>query len=64
MSEHIELPVTVIARAWKDPAFKEKLLSDPKGTLTELGYSFPKEAKIKIVEDDEETMTLILPPKP
>lgn len=60
----IELPVTVVARAWKDPVFKEKLLSDPKGTLKALGYSFPDDVQINVVEENEDTLTLIIPPKP
>ena len=31
----------VIAKAWRDPSFKAKLLADPQGTLRQAGVTHP-----------------------
>lgn len=53
----------IIARAWKDPAFKKKLLQDPKGALMEMGMK-TGDAKVKVVEDNNNSITFVLPPTP
>jgi len=41
----------VIARAWRDPEFKDRLLSDPKDVLTQAGLELPPGLEIKVVAD-------------
>lgn len=52
------------AKAWKDPKFRKKLLSDPKGALKEMGVDIPKNIKVRVVEDDKTTVTFVIRPSP
>lgn len=54
----------VIARAWRDPAFKAKLLADPKAVLKEAGVTFAADVTVRVVEDTATHFHLVLPPKP
>jgi hypothetical protein len=35
-------------RAWKDEDFKQKFISDPKGTLAKADMAFPADIKVKV----------------
>ena len=54
----------IIARAWRDPAFKAKLLADPQATLKEAGVAVPAGVKVTVVENTDSHFHLVLPPKP
>lgn len=55
----------LITHAWDDPAFKQKLLSQPKETIEqELGITLPEEIEIFIHEQTPTALHLILPMKP
>ena len=54
----------VIAKAWSDPAFKKKLLSDPKGALSDAGVKVPANVNIHVHEDEPSSLHLVLPRKP
>ncbi len=54
----------VIARAWKDPAFKKKLLQSPREALSEMGIKIPENVKINVIEDKSGTYTFVLPAMP
>ncbi len=54
----------VIAKAWKDPEFKKKLLADPKAAVKEMGIDIPKDVSVKVVEDTPQTLTIVLPKAP
>lgn len=54
----------VIARAWKDPAFKKKLLSNPQAAFSEMGCDLPKNCQVRVIEDTSTTFTFVLPPSP
>jgi hypothetical protein len=55
----------VIAKAWSDAAFKQRLVSDPKAALAELGITgLPAELEIKVVENTPSAVYLVLPPAP
>jgi len=65
LSNAIALQSQVIQRAWKDPDFKQKLLSDPKAAIQEsLGISLPGHLKLKTVEETADEMVLVLPASP
>ena len=50
----------VAARAWVDPEFKAKLLSDPKATLSELGYTLPHDPGLAILENTDEAHHVVV----
>lgn len=59
-----EIRSKIIAKAWKDPAFKKKLTAHPKEALKEMGYNLPEKTNVKIVEDNATSYTFVLPPSP
>ena len=54
----------VVAKAWSDELFKKRLLADPKTVLKEHGIEVPETTTVKVVEDSDTSVTLILPPPP
>ncbi len=54
----------IIAKAWKDPAFKKKLLSDPKTAFAEMGIKIPEKVNVKVLEDTTMAYTFVLPASP
>lgn len=62
--EKLEIWHKAVIKAWKDAAFKEKLLKNPKKVLEELGLHFPKGEKIEIVENTQDHVYLHLPHPP
>jgi nitrile hydratase len=47
------LGAQVVARAWVDPAYKQRLLHDSKGALAELGVDISALPLVQVVENDE-----------
>lgn len=64
MSIRNELNEKIIERAWKDEAFKEKLLKDPKGALLQMNPNLPAGLKIEVHEESGNTIHLVLPRDP
>ncbi len=65
MAKNEDLRGKIIAKAWKDPAFRKKLISKPKETLREMGYtSIADNMEVRIQEDDARHFTFVLPPIP
>ncbi|HVS39707.1 MAG TPA: NHLP leader peptide family RiPP precursor [Gemmataceae bacterium] len=54
----------LVARAWADPAFKAKLLADAAGVLKENGLTPPAGTQLKVVENTDKVIHLVLPTKP
>jgi hypothetical protein len=54
----------ILARAWKDPEFKKKLLANPRSVFKELGYELPPNENIVVHEDSKNTHHFILPSQP
>ena len=54
----------VVARAWRDEAFKQRLQADPAGVLREHGIAVPAGQQVRVVENTDQVMHLVLPPKP
>ncbi len=54
----------VVARTWRDAAFKAKLMADPQATLKEAGVAVPAGVKVTVVENTAQHFHLVLPPKP
>ncbi len=60
-----QLQVKLIAKAWKDDAFKQELLRNPKAVLErELGTNLPANLEVQVLEVPENTRTLVLPTAP
>jgi hypothetical protein len=54
----------IIARVWKDEAFKQKLLSDPKKTLADEGIDFPADVRLKVHMDTADSVNIVIPRNP
>lgn len=54
----------VIAKAWADEAFKQKLMSDPKNAMKEMGVVFADNVNVKVCENTADTFHFVLPRKP
>jgi hypothetical protein len=54
----------MVSKAWRDEAFKNRLLSDPTAVLKEHGLELPPGVQIRVVEDTEKVIHLPLPRKP
>ncbi|MHA6532867.1 NHLP leader peptide family RiPP precursor [Paenibacillus sp. BAC0078] len=55
----------VIQKAWEDPGFKQRLLTDPKAALKEaLGINLPDHITLKTVEEGSNEFYLVIPPSP
>src|SRR5437899_3257117 len=54
----------LVSRAWADAAFKAKLLADPAAVLKENGLAPPAGKQIKVVENTDKVIYLILPTQP
>ncbi len=69
--DRAELEQKIIAKAWKDPAFKKKLLEKPKETIhrfvQEVYHNqdiLPKDVKCQVLEDNGNMLTIVIPPTP
>ncbi len=54
----------LVAKAWEDEGFKQRLLADPKATLQAEGLSFPEGAEVRVVEPNDQLVYFPLPSKP
>ena len=50
----------VVARAWSDPAFKQRLLDDARAAVYELGYALTHDAELAVVENTEDIHYLVV----
>ena len=56
-----ELEAQVIAQAVQDPAYRARLLADPRAVFAEMGLSIPPEVEIQAVEETAGQYYLVLP---
>ncbi|MGC1879392.1 MAG: NHLP leader peptide family RiPP precursor [Rhabdochlamydiaceae bacterium] len=54
----------IIAKAWSDPAFKQRLLKDPLTVFKENGIELPPGVQCKVNESTDKIVYLSLPKKP
>ena len=60
-----ELEARLIAKAWRDPEFKERLLADPRSVMgQELGRQLPPDLQVSVLEESPQTYYLLVPMKP
>jgi len=51
----------VIAQALIDPAFRDRLMADPKAVMAEKGLEIPADIQINVVKETPNTYYLVLP---
>ena len=55
----------MIVKAWKDPAFRARLVSNPKAVFEqELGVALPPDLKMTVLEETPDQLYLALPLSP
>jgi hypothetical protein len=54
----------IVARAWTDAAYKQRLLADASAVLRAEGMEVPPGVQVKVVEDSNTLVHFTLPPKP
>ena len=54
----------VVAQAWSDATYKDRLLRDPRAVLAEAGLEVPSSLELTVVEDSADKRHLVLPAKP
>ncbi len=65
-----ELEARIIAKAWKDPNYRKRLLADPKGVLQheiaaiDPSVSLPTALQVQVHEEAPDTYHLVLPRNP
>lgn len=64
IAEHRKKMAKVVAKAWSDASFKEKLFKDPKTVLEEQGVTVPEGLEIKVVEQTSKLVYVVIPFKP
>lgn len=50
----------VVARAWRDPAYRARLLADGTAAIAELGFGGPQTEKLVVVENSDRVHNLIV----
>ena len=50
----------VVARAWVDPGFKQRLLTEARPAIAELGYGFATDMELEVVENTERVHHLVV----
>ena len=53
----------VMAKAWEDEAFKQRLVENPRAVLQEQGLPLAAGKSVRVVENTPDTVYLVLPPK-
>ena len=51
----------ILSKAWSDPGFKAKLLTNAKETLATLGIKLPENVTYKFIEDTPTTRHFVIP---
>jgi hypothetical protein len=57
-----ELEAKVVARAWADEGFRERLRADPRAAIAdETGVAVPESIEIEVLEETPEKAYLVIP---
>ena len=54
----------IIAKAWRDPAFKADLIANPAAALKAEGIDVPAGMAVTVLENTDKQFHLVLPPVP
>jgi hypothetical protein len=64
MTENDTLSAKIIAKTWRDPAFKAELIANPGATLRAEGIDVPNGMALTVLENTDKQFHLVLPPAP
>jgi hypothetical protein len=64
MSENDTVFGKIIAKAWRDPAFKAELIANPAAALKAEGIDVPAGMAVTVLENTDKQFHLVLPPVP
>jgi hypothetical protein len=64
MAEHDNAFGKIIAKAWRDPAFKAALITNPAAALKAEGMDVPVGMTVTVLENTDKQFHLVLPPAP
>ncbi len=64
MTEHDTTFGKIIAKAWRDPAFKAELIANPAAALKAEGIDVPAGMAVTVLENTDKQFHLVLPPVP
>ena len=57
-----DIEAHIIAKAWKDESYKQKLLSNSKGVIEqEFNIQLPKEVNVQVMEENPTSLYFVLP---
>lgn len=60
-----DIEARIIAKAWKDEAYKHELLTNPKVVIErEFGMEIPEEVSIQVTEENPTSLYLVIPISP
>ena len=60
-----ELESAIVQHAWKDDAFRDEFIADPKAVIEKYsGQKLPAELKVVALAEDDKTIHFVIPPKP
>jgi len=60
-----DIEARIIAKAWKDEAYKQELLSNPKAIIErEFGVEFPADVNVQVLEENPTSLHFVLPISP
>ena len=54
----------IVAKAWRDPAFKAELIANPAAALKAEGIDAPAGTAVTVLENTDKQFHLVLPPVP
>lgn len=63
-NDHTPPMSQLVAKAWADETFKQRLLADPVAVLKAEGLELPAGLTVKVLENTDKVFHLVLPPKP
>ncbi|WP_051261086.1 NHLP leader peptide family RiPP precursor [Desulfovibrio inopinatus] len=64
MTERQKQWETIVAKAWEDEDYKQRLLRDPVSVFEEEGIEIPEGFSMNVVEAKEKEMVFVLPLRP
>ncbi|MCW5315516.1 NHLP leader peptide family natural product precursor [Nostoc sp. KVJ3] len=60
-----DIEARIIAKAWKDEAYKQELLNNPKAAIErEFGVEFPADVNVQVLEENSTSLHFVLPMSP
>jgi hypothetical protein len=60
-----DIEARIIANAWKDEAYKQELLTNPKAVIErEFGVQLPEEVNVQVLEENSTSLYFVLPMLP